>query len=230
MAAKSEDFVYFILVNPSVPSYGFATYTDSKGDVKFIESRKDKNNDPIPRRFKFTQSQRTLRVHKDKEHIISFLRNHPLCEGSPNANNKPPMFKEMNQGKDAQVGIDAMTNSVKAQTAALELEGAELKSVGALCGSFADSEEILKYHVMRYAASDPDTFMAHYTSVKNKGGDGHIRALIKKGLTPDVNVLTKKGTVIYWNDEMLGADEDEAVGKISKTKGMKEALSKAING
>ncbi len=231
MANNSDDFVYFVLIDPTKRSYGFATYSDNKGDVRMIESKKDMNGRSIPRRWKFTQSQRTIRVHNSKVDQIKFLREHPHCKDSPNAvENSNPVFKEMNAAQDAKIGLDAASKVVNAQTLALNLTGQDLKAVGALCGTFYDEELQLKFHVMNYAKVDPDQFVSHYNSVIKKGGDGKIRALIRKGLKADIGVLTQKGTVIYWKEEMLGTDEDEAVAKIAKTKGMQAALTKAING
>lgn len=223
---NSDNYVYFVSKRRFGAPYGFTTYTTQEGDVKMISYKKDKEGNPIPHKFKFSRKERVMRIPKLQKDVngnstVEFLRNHPECEGSPNNAGQAILFKELNEGKDADLAIVAKKSRIDAENKALALEGQDLEDICSLIGVFSSDPSIQKHRVLEFAGNEPDLFLTLYNSPDRK-----IKSLIRKAVS--INVLTKRGTLITWDDEIIGSDEAEAVARLAKDKKLQEAIDKAV--
>jgi len=218
-----DNFVYFVLLNPNLAGYSFDSYEDAEGDLKFYSERRDQYGNPIKKRYKFAKSQRVVRVPKKKKDEVAFLQNSPECYGSPNNKGHRVMFKRLDDDGDAQVAIDAIDLTIKAQAVAIRLSGTSLRDVAILCGASGSTESVLKYKCLQYAKQNPDGFLDIVTGVEREKG---VRSLIRRGIGE--KVVQKKGEMLVWKDETLGVDEDDAVKSLLKNAKLKEALELAV--
>ena len=235
-----NDYVYFVFVNNTNPHWGTTGYDDKEGKPQHIFKGRThhKTGAPEPHRYKFDRAHRTIRVHKkDKCHIhpkntvVTFLRNHPECEGSINGDfvedaegrriQQGVAFKEINEGRDAEVAVAAKANKIKAGNKALELEGDELEAMAILCGALNKSESLQKHRVLEYADANPDLFMEMYNAP-----DRVARAVLRKAV--DASIIQKRGTLYTWDGVHLGGAEDDAVGTLMKDGDMLSAIEQAI--
>lgn len=220
---KNEGFEYFVLLNANLAGYSFDSYETIDGDLKYFSERKDQYGNPIKKRYKFSKSQRVIRVPAKKKEEIEFLKNSPQCYGSPNNNGHRIMYKKLDDDGDATVAIDAIDQAVRAQAIALKLTGESLRDVAIICGAFGTSESVLKYKCLQYAQKNPDGFINIVVDVEREKG---TRSLVRRGLGE--KVLVKKGDMISWKDTTLGVDEDDAVANLLKDKKLREAVELAI--
>lgn len=210
-------------------------YTDYEGVVtgkpgvyvRYIESIDDKGR-PRARRYRFTSSLMRLMVRDndaDKEGIsqYKFLKNHPDCEGSPygkydrNGVQLGAKFRELNEAQDAQNALKAEMEVTEAKTKALKLDEKTLAEVAAHIGHFGEPNEMMRLTVLEFATK------RHYDFNEIlKAGDREYRAAVRMGL--ERGVLKSKGSVIYWNDTVLGPDEDSVVARLISDKEMYDAL------
>lgn len=223
---NSDNFVYFVSKRLYGAPYGFTTYSDSDGNLCQIVDKKDKDGNAIPRRFSFSRKERTMRIPKAQKDIhgnmvVDFLRNHPECEGSPNNDGQMTMFKELNEGRDADLAINAKATRIEAENKAMSLEGQDLEDVCSLIGVFSKSPSIQKHRVLEFAGNEPDTFLTLFNSP-----DRTIRSLIRKSIS--AGVLNLRGKLITWEQEIIGSDENEAVSKLSGDKKLQDAIEKAL--
>jgi hypothetical protein len=234
---NSGKFKYFVLV-PEVAAKGgsisFRTYTDHSNalgrghgvGVQYVEGVDDKGK-ARGKWFELSQSHRTFVVRegqKDAEGklMYDFLKNSPDCEGSPNAAaNAKPLFKEMNEAKDAKVAIESGKLRTKAQARVYDLEESKdfetLSELAAHIGYYEAPDEIMIHRVAEWAGKKPEDFFEVLDS-----GDRPIRALIRRALNSEI--LSKRGPVIHWDKTVIGNDEDSAVAKLIEDAAMLEAL------
>lgn len=235
---NSNKFKYFVLI-PEVAAKGgqvsFRTYTDhanalGKGTsvgVQYVEGVDDKGRQR-GKWFELSQSRRTFVVRegqKDTQGIsmYDFLKNAPDCEGSPNAApDAKPLFREMNEAKDAKVALDSGKLRIKAAASAYDLDDETLAEIAAHIGYFEDADDLMRHRVVEYAEKRPED----YFEVLNSG-DRSVRALVRKAISD--GVLSKRGPVIHWKDTVLGNDEDKAVAKLIEDKAMLGALQENVD-
>lgn len=213
-----DEYAYFVLKGDHVSrgSQGFTGYTDKNYDSQFIwDGRTDSQNNPIPRKFKFSAKERTMRiplkqVDKNGKSVVEFLENHPGCEGSPNSTGYS-FFTRITEEGDADVAIDAKTKRIKAENFVLGLEKEDAIDLVVLFGTFTDKYKLALHKLLEHAGNDPDGFMeiAEDSAISCK-------VLLKKAIAK--KILTKKGGMIKWESEVIGADEESAVQRLYKDK------------
>ena len=228
MAQNNDKYAYFVLLNPKKTKFSFSAYSTEIGDVRFLWNRKDyKTGEPMKRRFEFSKSYRTMRVPtaqvmKDQDNnivaVVDYLREHPECAGSPNAVRNEngiqitkPLFKEMNESKDAEIAVAARKIKIIAEMAALELTGSKLEALAAMCGymprgeNFKDALAIHK--CLEFAAVDPKGFLQLLSD------DTHeMKSFLRKAMKS--GIVVKISDNYLWGKILLGTDEDEAVAEL----------------
>lgn len=225
-------YVEFALIDPSISGYGFSSYMDVDGDVRFIEKFKNQYGASIKKNYEFNQSKRILRIPAKQVEEIEFLRNHPECEGSPNGfydgegsdrKQSRVYFREINEGKDAAVVVEATKDRVKAQNLALELSETpeKLKQVAIMCGCFKSDPGIQLSHVLQYSETAPLDFINIVNS-----NELEASYLVKVALSK--NIMTRIGLAIKYGD-LSFADEEDAISKVMTDKAVKSSLKKAIS-
>ena len=204
--------------------------------VKYITSRDDKGRDK-GKYFTWSESHRRFVVREGERDIngitqYDFLKNSPECEDSPNGTYSPDgtqsgiVYREMNTAKDAEVALEADHSRITAQANALALELSVLAEVAAHIGVFASSEDpnalIMRVRVVDWAGKNP----TDYFEVLNSG-DREVRAVIKKALAD--GILTIKGTIIQWENTVIGSDENAAVARLIADPAVYSALKEKID-
>lgn len=225
-------------------SISFRTYTDSAGalaklypqlaekgilgvgvGVQYIEGKDDRGQ-PRGKFFELSQSHRTFVVRNGQRDIngismYDFIRNSPFCDGSPNLTAGKPLFSELDNALKAKVAIDAGRNRVKATAKVYDLidqqDEQAISELAAYIGVYDEPFEVAGHRVAEWAEKRPDDFFEIYNSA-----DRAIRALIRKAIQD--GILHMKGSVIHWEDTILGSDEDRAVQALLANKGMADAL------
>lgn len=227
MSPNHGDYVVFQFI-PGNVSFGFRTYTDAIGQVRGFVEGKDKDGQPIYRRWKFDRDTRKISVHKNKTDLnnlnaVDFLRESPFCKGSPNGyyNLKGEQlevyFEEVNEGRAAEEAIKFETMRLDAQNYAVAAKGQELIDLASMIGVFHPDEPVLKFSVMEYAKNKPASFMEIYNDPVRK-----LKSLIRRGVSS--GIISQEGTVYKWENQLVGLDEDDA----AKTLKDNEAMFKAI--
>ena len=218
-----DNFVHFVLISPKKRAFSFVGYTDQDGEYKTIPTGiKYPDGTDKHRRFRFTNALRKIRIPKHEKETIEFLRNHPNCDSKEKEPwRAEPMFRELNSGRDAKIANAARRIKIEAESIALNLEGESLTQVAALLGCFNSDEEIKMHHVSEYASAMPDKFLKIA-----KSGDLEVRSLIRSCL--NASILTKKGSMILWKEELIGNNEDDAVAKLLSDGRMKGSIKSAL--
>lgn len=230
MNFKYDDYEYFVLLPERMENahYGFRDYTDIKtGELQAIyDGKKDRHGDPIPRQFNFSKKERTMRIPKlqkaNGKSIVEFLKNHPECEGSPNNEGQPFWFRMVREEADAEIANEQKALRRKAENMAADLKGDELFDVAVLYGVFDKRPAIALHAVSEAAHNDPQTFLDIVESP-----DMAAKALVHKALSH--NLFAKKGKMIVWENETIGADFDEAVSRLLKEEKLAKAVQSNIN-
>jgi hypothetical protein len=236
---NTRGFTYFAWLNPSRAGHGFmASYTDKEGNHKFLSRGSDTRGSQLFRRFKFSRSRRIISIPNSQVDVIDFLKDYPDCEGSPNGNYAydaegkqiqiGAVYKEVNEGKDAKEGIEAIKMVNKATNHALELEDVEradeLKEISVLTGYYKDDPGLQHFHLLEYAKHQPENYLEIVNDPTRKA-----KYIIKSGLNGEAGVLKKKGFMIYWENIHLGNDFDGAVQTILADSELMGAIEEAIN-
>lgn len=223
-----DDYVYFVFVSPYNESYGFTGYTDKKGKRCFYSNAYDKNNQPIPFKWRFDQNHRVLKVHKEQVDIlgtnaVEYLRSCPDCVGSSNSlgDGKAGWFKEMNEDRDADLAMEVKQLRTEAATKAINAKGADFEDMCSLLGIFNGSESTKRFKLTDAAEADPKTFLKVYEDPTRK-----IRGLIRKAL--DSGVFRKEGPMIFWENKEIGQDEDYAVATLKTDEKLRKAVESNI--
>ena len=235
---NSNNYSFFVLCGEGLAkinrggTFSFANYLDKAGTlgdpgstVQYVVTKDSKGN-PKGKFFAWNESHRKFQVREGEKSIngitqYDFLKNAPECEGSPNGNYTIKgeqigvMYREMNTTKDAEVALEADMGRINAQSAALQLDSQTLAEVAAFIGVFADEKDpdgsIMKVRVIDWAGKHPLDFNTTLLS-----GDRPIRALIRKAVSD--GTFDKRGEIIYWNNSMLGPDEDAVVKAVLEDK------------
>ena len=213
------------------------TYFDNSGEVngqpglvKYVTS-KSREGKELGKRFRFDLSFRRLLTRdtdKDFNGLSQYkwLKNYPQCEGSPNGEyveidgnfvQRGVLFREMNDAKDAEIALQADEERVNAQATALGLDEETLQEVGAILGHYGAPDKLMRLRVVEYAGKKPKNFNEILSA-----GDRTIRSLVRRALSD--GIFRMKGTVIYWGDTVVGADEDKAVAMLLSDLSMQNAL------
>lgn len=230
-------------IRPAIGSVGFRTYTDRAGvfgrkggPVEYVISRDGQGRDK-GKYFTLDQAHNAFMVRDGDADIydksmFNFIKNHPWCEDSPNGtyvNNEhgdkvqiDVKFRLMNTEADAEIALEASINRSKAILSAGEIDEDTLVEVAAVgVGYHGKPDKLMRHKVVEWANKRPKD----YFEVLNSG-DRAIRALIRKGISD--NVLQVKHPLIYWDNRMIGTDEDAAVKTLIDDPDTFEALSEKV--
>jgi hypothetical protein len=224
----TNNYAYFVLLEGyrGRASSGFRGYQNEDGEVmELYMGQKDRNGNFIPRYFKFSRTKRYLHVNKKEKdlngkNVVEFLRNHNLCEDSKanTSSGTSPLFREMNETRDAEIAVNYKTLVIKAGNAALALEGESLKAAATLCGCFSESESTQRHRVMEYAGTEPQHFL-EVIEAPDFSTRALVKALVNKG------IVKREGTMLKWENVLVGTDENAAVAKLISDEDLFNALS-----
>jgi hypothetical protein len=222
-----------VLSEGYVDSEGFVT--PQKGFVKYVVSKDDKGRER-GKRFRFDESFRRLMTResdKDFNGITQYawLKNYPQCEGSPygeyrqdgngNVVQVGVFFRELNDARDAEEALKADELRIDAQSTAISLDEETLSEVGALLGHYGEPDKVMRLRVVEFAGKRPRQFKEILDS-----GDRGVRALIRRA--QNEGIFKIKGSVIYWDNTVVGADEDAAVTMLLNESSMMSALKEKL--
>jgi hypothetical protein len=215
-------FTYFVLLNNHAAGFSFlAQYYDKNGDNHEIVNSIDQFGNKTYRRFKWTGQNRAIRIPNKQEKEIEFLRNHPLCEDSPNNGGGIIKFKELNDAKGARIALEAKRVRAEAESIALKLEPEDIDEFALLIGSPHEDEALQAHAVAEYAGNNPEHFLQLYNDPARNS-----RSLYKKA--KNAGILKNKGFMIFWENVHLGNGEENAIQKIYEDKQLAEALREQL--
>lgn len=126
-------------------------------------------------------------------------------------------FKLMNSDKDAEIALEAAELKNKAESSVLAIDDKTLEEIAALIGVYGPAGKLMKKKVLDFASKRP----ADYLKILN-AGDRAVRAIVRKSLAD--GTFTTRGSIIMWEETVIGPNEDEAVSKLMSDKAMLEAL------
>lgn len=246
---NSNNFTWFVLVGEGVDkinrggSVSFRGYTDhadahGKGAgayIQYVTSKDEKGRD-VGKYFTMDESRRRFQVRTGERDInqitqYDFLRYSPDCENSPNGVyteaeglklQQGVMFRELNTDKDAETALDAERIRTRAQDSALKLDDNTLQELAAHIGVFGNPGSSMQLRVFEWAGKRPGDYFRVLES-----GDRALRAIVRKALAD--GVFNQKGTVIYWENTLVGGDEDEAVRMLMREPKMLDVLQKKVD-
>jgi hypothetical protein len=230
-----------------LPAFGgtsFRTYTDKAGvfgkagaDVQYVTSRTQTGQDK-GQYFTISQSHNALLARKEESDLygkskFDFLKNSPYCEGSKNGTYTTTpegdriqtgvTYRLMNTEADAAVALAASIRQSKAILLASELDEETLSEVAAIgIGYHGTPDDMMRHKVTEWARKRPVDFM----NIVN-AGDRSYRAVIRKAIAK--NVFTTRGSLIYWEQTLVGPDEDGAVATLSKDEAMLDRLKELLS-
>lgn len=229
---------------PAIGSISFRDYTDKAGvfgnsgaAVQYVIS-KDKFGRDQGKFFTLGQAQNAFQVRLTdtdvhNKSMYDFIANHPWCEGSRNGDyvtdengDKVQInvkFKLMDSAADAKVALDATVNRAKAQLSAGEIDDQTLLEVAAIGISYHGlPDEVMRHKVVEWAGKRPND----YFEVLNSG-ERFIKAVIRKAISD--GTFSIKGELIYWNNLLIGVNEDAALAYLMSNADQLEALKEKVN-
>lgn len=256
---KSDNHAWFVLVGDGLDkvnrggTHSFRGYHDHANAhgrgvgayVEYVVSR-DANGQEKGKQFVLDESRRRWQVRVGERDAsktpisqYDFLKFSPDCEGSPNGYYQDAgdgvkiqqgvMFREMNDDRDAEVALEADLLRVDAQGSALKLDEGTLSEIAVFIGVFrnpklqeGEPDKLMRFKVVEYAGKKP----VDYFKLLNSG-DRAVRAIVRKSVQE--GILTQKGSIIFWESTMLGADEDAAISTILSEPRMLEALQSKVD-
>jgi len=226
--------------------------------VIYDDGTKDtRTGHPIGKPFSIGQSHYKLQAREGQEDysqksLYEFFLYTPFTEGSPNGdyfdkdgNPVPPRelgnrdkniaklrdgewtqlnvkLKLLDSEKDAELALETGLKRAEAQISAGQIDEETLSQIAAMIGEFGESEKSMRLKVYEFAGKRPIDYFNYLGA-----GDRAVRALIRKGLAD--NVLTQKGSVIFWEQTILGNDENSAVATLIGDEKIKNALTEKVN-
>lgn len=227
---KTND--YFALVTPIQGGWTFTSY---EYDGKSYRGIQGFNRDGMPKNFTvffgdrermyITPKKKTIQVivNNDPKQletmtVSEYLTRSPYCVG---VNCTVPIFKFIDEVRDAQDIVDIKGSRIKAESLAFGLKGAELIEIAQLLGEFSDDKAMQKRAVLEFAGKSPAMFMSIYD-------DPHraIKSLVRKGVK--AGILRQNGKVVSWDKDILGSGEEDIVDKLTKDEVKLKALKEAV--
>ena len=193
--SKNKHMVYYRSKSPQRMSYVFfGNYKDKTGkahtytDINGAAHRGFPNTNPV------------IRLDINQEHhqlVDEFLINHPLVEGGS-------WIREDSIERQEQEASAIMT-SANAVMEAAKLNMAEVRELARLLGLNLDSrDDILKAHVLKIAAENPDYFMQMWFDE-----DKHYRVFMLEAQEAKI-IVWEKDTFKY-GSQTIGISEDQAI-------------------
>lgn len=221
-------------------------------EIFFDDGTVDKRGRLCGKGFSLNQSHYNLQAREgqvdyQKRELKEFFLNAPFCEASPNGQyatadgkqltrselmDRKRLVQRIKTGEVIQNGVkirlkeDAVDAKIKlavgarraeAQVSASQIDDVTLSEIAALLGYFGEPDDLMRDYVFEFAGKKPVDYFELLNS-NDRGFKAVIRKAIEKG------VLTEKGTSIYWNKELIGANEDAAVSRLQSDKVILDAL------
>lgn len=224
-------------------------------EIIFDDGSLDKRGHKCGKGFSLNQSHYNLQaregqIDNNQLPLKDFFLNHPVCEGSPNGtyatSDGTPLtikdlkdreslmnriklgeviqygvkFKLKEDAKDAEIKLKVGKRRAEAQVSAANLDELTLKEVASMIGVFGEADELMQEQVFEWAGRKPLDYFKLLES-----GDRAFRAIIRVAIAN--GVLDQRGVAIYYNKELVGANEDLAVERLQTDKVMLESLQEA---
>lgn len=222
--------------------------------IIYDDGSKDKQGNSLGKPFSISQSHYKLLAREGQKdyrglELSEYFLNLPFCEGSPNGvytdqdglrvegdkkreNNLRKLrsgeltqhnvkIRLMETEKDAEIALDAGLKRVEAQMSVGQIDEETLSEISALFGIFGSPDKIMRQKLFEKAGKFPIDYFKHFNS-----GDRSVRALVRKGLAE--GVLKQRGTVIFWEETLIGNEENSAVATLIGDQKLQEALTAKV--
>ena len=212
--SKNTHMVYYRSKSPTRMSYVFfGNYKDKTGkshnytDVNGVAHRGFPNTNPV------------IRLDIMQEHhklVDDFLINHPLVT------NGSWLRDDSIQRQEAEA--NAIMTSANAVMEAAKLNMAEVREIGHLLGLNLNSrDDILKAHVLKIAAENPDYFMQVWFDE-----DKHYRVFVLEA--QQAGVIRWEKDVFKYGTQTVGISEDQVINWLKENKDIFALLKTQLNG
>ena len=212
--SKNTHMVFYRSKNPQRMSYVFfGNYKDKTGklhtytDVNGVAHRGFPNTNPV------------IRLDIMQEHhklADEFLTNHPLVE------NGSWIREDSIQRQEQEAS--AIMSSANAVMEAAKLNMAEVRELARLLGLNLDSrDDILKAHVLKIAAENPDYFMRMWFDE-----DKHYRVFVLEA--QQAKIITWEKDVFKYGTQAIGVSEDQVIKWCKDNKDIFALLKNQLNG
>lgn len=220
-------------------------------------SKDNRSGKLLGKSFAVDQSHYNLQAREgqkdlDGKTLFDFFQNAPFCEGSPNGEYtyedggfvpQEKLMKRdenlrkvktgelvqhgvkirlMNSDLDAEIALDAGMKTAAAQMSTGEIDEETLSEIAALIGVFGEPDKTMRYAVYSFASKRPFDYFSYLNA-----GDRGLRALIRKSIAD--GVLKVKGELIYWENTLIGNDEDGAVATLNSDPKMLDGLRTKVS-
>ena len=214
-------YFYFYQVTPTAGEWSFLSYADKEGNTYKALASVNPDGSKRPFEVKFSRRERIYRGSKTQKVwvevngekpkqilLYDYIKNYPDCEGSKNYRGTT-IFKEMDEVKDAKIGVDKKKRRLDAGNIVMNMKPEERAAFAPLIGVFTDNPDIHLHRLLEFADNDPEKFFEMYESP-----DKEVRSLVRKAVQGQI-LKTRSGTII-WDKDWVAADEDEAVQMLLK--------------
>lgn len=226
-------------------------------EVIYDDGLKDTRGRSTGKSFSINQSHYKLQAREGQKDysgkaLYDYFINAPFCEGSPNGDYvdadggvvqtselkdrdknllkvKTGEFKQMNvkiklldNELDAELALSTGLKRAEAQISSGAIDDATLVEIAAMIGTFGKPDKKMRLAVYEFAGKRP----IDYFEILNSG-DRAVRALVR--LAIDNKTLTQKGSVIFWEETLLGNDENAAVATLLGDSKISEGLQAKVN-
>lgn len=226
-------------------------------EVIFNDGTKNQQGKPIGKSFAVNQSHYKLQAREgqhdtEEKELVDFFKNAPFCLGSPNGDYTdaegypvPPAqlkdiranlikvksgelvqhnvkIKLMDDELDAKMALETGLKRAEAQISTGQIDDQTLSEIAAMIGVFGKPDKTMRLRVYEFAGKRPLDYFKHL-----EAGDRSLRSVIRVGL--DRGILTKKGSVIYWDETVMGGDEDAVVSTLLADAAMLKSLKEAVD-
>lgn len=225
-----ENYFQFIQITPTEGEQSFISYTNSNGDTLEAIASVDQNGYRRPFVVTWSARNRIYRGQRNKKIMVvkngemakmplyDYIKGFVEIMTDRHGN---PLFKELDEVKDAKLALSRKELVVKASNKALELKGAELEDMAALIGVFVQDPDVQKFRVVEFADQDPQMFLDILNSP-----DFKVKALVRKATKS--GTALQKGKTVEWAGQLF-ADESDFISALLKDEKKLNALEKQVN-
>ena len=212
--SKNKHMVFYRSKTPQRMSYVFfGNYKDKTGkvhtytDINGVAHRGFPNTNPVIR----------LDIMLDHHKLVDkFLMNHPLVQNGS-------WIREDSIERQEQEASAIMT-SANAVMEAAKLNMAEVRELSRLLGLNLDSrDDILKAHVLKIAAENPDYFMTMWFDE-----DKHYRVFLLEA--QQAQIIKWEKDVFKYGTQTIGISEDQCIKWLKDNKDIFALLKSQLSG
>ena len=212
--SKNKHMVYYRSKNPQRMSYVFfGNYKDKTGkmhtytDINGVAHRGFPNTNPVIR----------LDIMQEHHRLADeFLQGHPLVSNGS-------WIREDSIERQEQEASAIMT-SANAVMEAAKLNMAEVRELARLLGLNLDSrDDILKAHVLKIAAENPDYFMSMWFDE-----DKHYRVFLLEA--QQAKIINWEKDTFKYGSQVVGISEDQVIKWLKDNKDIFALLKNQLNG